>query len=155
MSEKPLAPPRVDWIGADLRNMNFAGMSLEGSDMRATDVSGSNFTGSNLRYVDFRGARMVGTMFQDANLFGAKMQGVEAEGANFRGADMRLSNFGGAYTDGAIMPTPSPADLLDRGGRTTQRQQDKPPAESQSGKEPPSPDRQDAQNHTPNQHPKV
>ena len=49
MNDKPAAPSRVDWRGADLRNGNYAGMSLEGADMRATDVSGSNFTGANLR----------------------------------------------------------------------------------------------------------
>jgi uncharacterized protein YjbI with pentapeptide repeats len=117
MSDRPTVPPGIDWRRADLRNMNFAGISLEGSDMRATDVSGSNFTGANLRNVDFRGATMIGTTFQDANLNGAKMQGVLALKADFRGADMRQADMRGAYLDKAMMTqemVATPADLEDR-----------------------------------------
>jgi hypothetical protein len=107
MSEKP-APPRVDWRGADLRNVNMAGVLLEAADLRASDLSGSNFTSANLRYADLRGAKLTGTNFQNANLYGAKMQGVEAHHADFRGANLQLANFGGAYLEGAILPPPSP-----------------------------------------------
>jgi uncharacterized protein YjbI with pentapeptide repeats len=135
MTDQPAAPPRVDWRAADLRNVSFAGVSLEGADFRAADISGSNFTNANLRYADFRGAAMHGTMFQNANLYGAKMQGVEAFEADFRGADLRQANFGGAYMEGARMPSPSPADLAERKGIAAERQQGKQPAELLSGKD--------------------
>jgi uncharacterized protein YjbI with pentapeptide repeats len=124
MGDKPTAPPRVDWRGADMRNVSFAGVSLEGADFRASDVSGSNFTAANLRYADFRGATMHGTIFQNANLYGAKLQGVEAYEADFRGADMRQSNLGGAYLEGARLPLPSPADLAERHDVVQQKQQE-------------------------------
>ncbi len=155
MNDKPAAPSRVDWRGADLRNGNYAGMSLEGADMRATDVSGSNFTGANLRYVDFRGAKMVGTTFLNANLYGAKMQGVEAFGADFRGSDVRQANFGGAYMDGAVMPPPSPADLVERNGAAAQPQTDKQPAERLNGQGTPSQQQDGGHKPGPNHRPKV
>ena len=46
---------RAIWTRADLRGVNFAGVSLEGADLRATDLRGANFTGSNLRYADLPG----------------------------------------------------------------------------------------------------
>lgn len=90
--QKPAPPARIDWRGADMRNVNMSGLSLEGVDMRASDCSGSNFSNTNLRYADFRGAILNGTNFQNANLYGAKMQGVEAHQADFRGANVQLAN---------------------------------------------------------------
>jgi hypothetical protein len=57
---------------------------------------------------------MVGTTFENSDMYGAKMQGVEAFAAIFRGTDLRQKNRGGAYTEGAVMPPPSPADLVER-----------------------------------------
>jgi hypothetical protein len=134
MSDKSAAPPRIDWRGADLRNVSFADVSLEHADFRAADLSGSNFTDANLRYADFRGATLQGTIFQNASLYGAKMQGVEAFDADFRGADLRFANFGGAYLEGARLPSPSPADLTDRNSVAAERQEGKEPAELLNGK---------------------
>lgn len=123
MSNQP--SPRVDWRAADLRNVSFACVSLEGADLRAADLSGSNFTSANLKNADLRGAKLVGTNFQNASLYGAKMQGVEAQSADFRGADLRQANLGGAYLDGAMMPPPqisqpaSKATLPTPKGQTT------------------------------------
>ena len=104
--------------GADPRGVNMANMNLEGVDLRASDVSGANFSGSNLRYADFRGARIVGANFQNASLYAAKMQGVEANQADFRGSDLRMTNFGGAYMEGVVLPGVSPG----RGVRQALRQ---------------------------------
>ena len=44
------------------------------------------------------------------------MQGVEAQQADFRGCDMRLANFSGAYTEGAMLPQRSPAEIAQASG---------------------------------------
>jgi hypothetical protein len=93
-------------------------MNLESADLRAADLREVNFFGSNLRYADLRGASVQGANFQRATLYGAKLQGVEAYRADFRNCDLRLANFGGAYTDGAVIPPaewrqPSPGEIAD------------------------------------------
>jgi uncharacterized protein YjbI with pentapeptide repeats len=108
MNEEKPAPRRVEWVGADLRNVSFAGQSLKGADLRACDLSGANFTSADVSYADFRGAKMHGTTFENANMYGSKLQGCEAFNANFRGANMQQCNMGGAYLDGALLPPPSP-----------------------------------------------
>ncbi len=151
MSDKPAGSPRVDWRAANLRNVSFAGVSLEGADLRAADLSGSNFTAANLRYADLRGATLVGTTFQNADLYGAKMQGVEAYQADFRGADLRQANFGGAYLDGAMLPPPSPADLVERSGGAAPQRQDRPEPPGDNGA-PAQADRQQQPERSPQSH---
>jgi hypothetical protein len=122
LNQKSATTARLDMRASDLRNSNYAGLSFEGVDLRGSDISGSNFTGANFRYADMRGVIAHGSIFENANMYGAKMQGIEAFGANFRAADLRQTNWGGAYTEGAVMPPSSPADLVERNAANWQQE---------------------------------
>ena len=102
--EKPEGP--ADWRAANLRGNDLSGLDLKHADMRGADLRDVNFTRSDMSYADLRGAKVQGANFQYAKLYGAKMQGMEAFHTDFRNSDLRLSNFGGAYLDGAAMPPP-------------------------------------------------
>jgi hypothetical protein len=96
-SDPPLGPreqreSRLDsdggWFdGADLRNADFRGRTLEGV----------TFVGADLRGADFTGAYLIHTSFVEACLSGTQFDGVEFhEGADFSYAEGRDVDFSNA-----------------------------------------------------------
>jgi uncharacterized protein YjbI with pentapeptide repeats len=124
-------PPRVDLLGADLRNAPLPhiilsgavlqGVDLRGADLRYAELLGTKFDFANLRDADFRTALMdrrlasKGTSFSDACVAGARFANADMAGVVFDAvgwdvdfsdatlvaADFRAADLAQAKFDGA------------------------------------------------------
>src|SRR3546814_134659 len=117
---------RAEFVGRDLRGLNFSSCDVRGVTFEDSDLTGTAFVRSelfltsfrraNLEGADFSLARLAGTNFSECRLGGASFVGARVEGAEildpagkrtgkslparFRNADLREANFVGAILDG-------------------------------------------------------
>lgn len=66
----------VDFSGATLNNLTFAG----------SDLSGASFEGAKMLQIDLNGADLIGANLTGANLSAATFEAADLRGANFTGA---------------------------------------------------------------------
>jgi uncharacterized protein YjbI with pentapeptide repeats len=104
--EKGTSLARADLRGADLRLVNFRGVSLEEADLREAELGGADFSEANMRGAKLEAARAVEARFMKTDLTGAEAPRADFMGALLGGAVVRGANFEEANlfrADGAKM----------------------------------------------------
>jgi len=80
----------VDFLGANLQDVNLYGANLQGA----------NFHNTHLQGVVLRHAKLQGANLRFANLYRADLRGADLTGADFEGADLSGANLKDAKVDG-------------------------------------------------------
>ena len=92
---------KLDFAGANLRNMNLTGAVLDRSDLSEADLSFSQVRYASANHVDFTGALLMGADFYRSSLMQADFENAVAHGARFNGAEIMMANFFRAMLIGA------------------------------------------------------
>ncbi len=83
----------VSWIGTEISDKYFPGISLRNTDFRksrmtGTDLESSCLSGCDLRRSVFRNANLRGSNLRKANLQNANLENADLEGSDLREADL-------------------------------------------------------------------
>lgn len=88
---------------ADLRNLDGAGLILDGANLRRADLDGANLTGASLKNANLASASLRDAHLSKANLGGSNLQKSDLEGAKLDGADLQATDLSRANLAGASM----------------------------------------------------
>ena len=97
--------PGVNFMGVNLRSVDFSLSNLEDSRMESANLMMTNFTGANLQGVNFQSAELRRANFTDADLRNANFRwSRNIETATFDGADLSMATWsnGRQCQDGSI-----------------------------------------------------
>ena len=104
----------ADLRGADLRDSRWLAASLRGANLAGADLRDAALDGADLTDVDLTGANCSGASFMRADLSGARVEGCSLRRANLLGARVDASLWTTADTFGAARPDMVPRPALRR-----------------------------------------
>ncbi len=111
--------PRCDFSGANLTQLNLAGVNLRDANLKGAtlsqvnltnaDLTGANLEAAILNSANLNGASLTGTNLKSASLENADLSyagliSANLEAANLKGAKLQFTNFRGAHFRLTIMP---------------------------------------------------
>jgi uncharacterized protein YjbI with pentapeptide repeats len=83
----------ANWVGWDLRNVNFTSTTLGSANLSGTDLRGATLTNVNMGSTNLRNSNLANQSFSGASLVGTLFNGANLTGVNFSNADIRFADF--------------------------------------------------------------
>jgi uncharacterized protein YjbI with pentapeptide repeats len=78
----------TQFVGADMRGVDFSGANLQNANFDAANLSGADFSGADLSGAQLDAAVLAGADFTGADLSWANLDSAGAQGASFRNTTM-------------------------------------------------------------------
>ncbi len=79
---------RPQLSGADLSEMDLAGIDLSGADLSEAELCDADLAGANLKMADLAGSDLSGAVLKGASLYKGKLAGASLIGADLSGTDL-------------------------------------------------------------------
>jgi uncharacterized protein YjbI with pentapeptide repeats len=90
---KPINATTIDFVGADLKNVDFDEQPFRDIDLEGFDFCSANLEGADLSYVDLTRVNLYNANLQNAILEGAELNNVNFHKANLKGLNIDGTNF--------------------------------------------------------------